>query len=238
MKAKEISKLLLLSLVLSSFFLNGQYSHNAATSKKAFTRFLIPERIDSTCISFGQKLNCLIKIDEMVTWEIKEKGSGNTIISGSGDALHNYVFNTAGSYVVSLDHHMAYEPNSCNHGSLPDMLEVTVTPIFAKFGFNNISFSSPIQSNVPTNGIEISVNIDVALQGISSYEYKMTTVRTSGTDTEIIATPVQEQVTLINGANQLTYVLSGSVSRPSYIVFDFVDPNGKIQDYTYTLLIN
>ena len=232
------SKFMLIFLLLATACLHAQYSHNKPTPKKAFTRFLIPERVDTTCITFGQKLTCINIIDDLVTWEIKEKVSGDVISSGNGAALHDYMFTTAGNYIVTLDHHLSYDPNSCNHGSLPDMIEVTVSPISAKFNFGTISFSSIIQNGIPTDGIQVTVDLDVDLQGMSSFNYLIPTVRTNGTDTEIVATPLQSEVNLVEGINTLTFVLNGLVTRPSYIVFDFVDPNGKIQDYTYTHLIN
>ncbi len=238
MEAKMFSKFMLIFLLLTTACLHAQYGHNKPTPKKAFTRFLIPERVDTTCITFGQKLTCINITDNLVTWEIKEKVSGDVISSGNGATLHDYMFATAGNYVVTLDHHLSYDPNSCNHGSLPDMIEVMVSPISAKFNFGTISFSSPIQDSILTDGIQVTVDIDVALQGMSSYNYLIPTVRTNGTDTEIVAIPMQSEVSLVEGINTLNFVLSGLVTRPSYIVFDFVDPNGKIQDYTYTLLIN
>jgi len=238
MEAKMFSKFMLIFLLLTTACLHAQYSHNKPTPKKAFTRFLIPERVDTTCIAFGQKLTCINITDDLVTWEIKEKVSGDIISSGNGATLHDYMFTTAGNYVVTLDHHLFYDPNSCNHGSLPDQIEVMVSPISAKFVFGTISFSSLIQDSIPTDGIQVTVDLDVALQGMSSYNFIIPPVMTNGTDTHIVATPLQEQVSLVNGINTLNFVLNGLVTRPSYIVFDFVDPNGKIQDYIYSLINN
>ncbi|HMR89321.1 MAG TPA: hypothetical protein PKD51_14265 [Saprospiraceae bacterium] len=238
MEAKMFSKFMLIFLLLTTACLHAQYSHNNPTPKNAFTRFLIPERVDTTCITFGQKLTCINITDDLVTWEIKEKVSGNVISSGNGATLHDYIFAMAGSYEVSLDHHLFYDPNSCNHGSLPDLIEVIVSPVTAKYKFETITFSSQIQDNIATDGIQVTLDLEVALQDMSSYNFIIPPVMTNGTDTHIVATPLQEQVSLVNGINTLNFVLNGLVTRPSYIVFDFVDPNGKIQDYIYSLINN
>jgi hypothetical protein len=238
MYSSKTSGHLILLIVMLSSVLQAQWADKPKPGNMPFTRFLTLERTEIECVAFGEKLKCYKNLEDNVTWEIRDKVTNTLIYSGSGNTLMDYVFNDPGNYIINLDQHLNNNPNSCDHGTLPDIIDLMVSPVRMTYKCNEITFSSPIVVGVQTNGIILTVNVNVALNGISDYNFNVPQARTSGTDTEIVATPVQTQITLTPGINQLQYVLSGKVNRPSYVIFDFIDSNGKIQDYTYTILVN
>lgn len=224
--------------MLLSAIIHAQLSEGDAFKKKPFTRFLVVEKVDTVCISFGEKINTGMVIDNLVSWEVRNKENNEIIETGSGISLLEIVFNSPGNYLIYLNHNSESNTNSCEHKTIPDLIELMVSPVKMLFDFEQISFSSPILSGINTDGITLTVNVNVELSGISNYNFNIPAVFTSGTDTNIIAMPVNSEVNLTQGLNQLQYVLNGKVDRPSYVIFDFIDVNSKIQDFTYTLLIN
>ncbi len=238
MKTCRFLKYTILVLVSFTTVAEAQLSIVNTVKNRPFSKFLVTENVDTVCISFGEKLNNIREIDSLVTWEVRNKDTDEIIETGSGQSLLDIVFIDPGNFLIHFNHHREYNPSSCDHKSLPDLIDLMVSPVRMVYKCDQIVFSSPITAGVPTDGIILTVNVEVALSGIAEYSFSVPQVRTSGTDTEIIATPLQSPLLITSGMHQLQYVLSGKVDRPSYVIFDFIDANSKIQDYTYTLLVN
>ena len=56
---------------------------------------------------------------------------------------------------------------------------------------------------------------------------------TAGIGTTIVGKLINNSYVLFPGSNKLTYKISGSATKDTYIMFDFFDINNQVQSYYY-----
>ena len=179
-------------------------------------------------LAYGDHLTLEGPLENISSWTILH--SGQTVGQGIGNSLLNFVFAQPGEYSVQIQDNHVHNAQSCDHSNLPSEILVTVTGKKMVFDFTQVTFSAPI-SNGNLNGIVLSVPVIVDSYDGSPILFQQGTVYTAGVGTNLTAIPVQNVMSLNPGTVVLNYTLSGSVSRPTYIMFDFIDVNGKVQSF-------
>lgn len=176
-------------------------------------------------ISFNETIT-LKKIENNTTFTISsEFGTVNLI----GDAINQYKFKKPGSYLIKVFQPKKASEEECNHPILPSEIMVNVSRIKMKFDQSKLKLSQLIHKNTETSGIQLSIPVTIQTFDSNPVTIDLSPVNSSGIGTSITATLRDEFKQLSSGKHLLVYDLNGVATQNSYIMFDFVDANGKIQ---------
>lgn len=176
-------------------------------------------------ISFNETIT-LKKIENNTTFTISsEFGTVNVI----GDAINQYKFKKPGSYLIKVFQPKIASEEECNHPILPSEIIVNVSRIKIKFDQSKLKLSQLIHKNTETSGIQLSIPVTIQTFDSNPVTIDLSPVNSSGIGTSITATLRDEFKQLSSGKHLLVYDLNGVATQNSYIMFDFVDANGKIQ---------
>lgn len=176
-------------------------------------------------ISFNETIT-LKKIENNTTFTISsEFGTVNVI----GDAINQYKFKKPGSYLIKVFQPKITSEEECNHPILPSEIIVNVSRIKMKFDQSKLKLSQLIHKNTETSGIQLSIPVTIQTFDNNPVTIDLSPVNSSGIGTSITATLRDEFKQLSSGKHLLVYDLNGVATQNSYIMFDFVDANGKIQ---------
>lgn len=215
----------MLMFISMGFSAHGQDNSNDGSGIRFSKRMAI---VMDKSLPFGSKLG-MDSLPVTATWEIED--AGGTIINGVGNSLNDYVFSIPGSYTISIQENVTFEPGSCQHNACPDMIQLKVTNTRMTFHHNEITFSEPIRVEVETQGTVM--NVPVTIERYNAFlplEYTYTEVKSAGIQTDITAELMQGTV-LTEGKQTLVYQLNGKAHKPAYLMFDFIDINGMVQSY-------
>lgn len=115
------------------------------------------------------------------------------------------------------------------------LINVTTTEMV--FQFSKIKFSDKIR--VGKNCDDILMTLPVTINSLSEGgKVKLSKVNVTGNDVNLIAMPLQEEIIVKNGTYNLSYKLSGTVNKETYLMFDFVDNNNETQTYYQLEIVN
>jgi hypothetical protein len=193
-------------------------------------------------VSFGQqKLNIsygesiyLKKVEETTKFHISSI-SGEVNLKGS--QINDYKFETPGQYVIKIEHAKSNNVANCEHPLLPNEIQVNVSRIRIKFDGNRIEFSQPIKKGIETTGIILSIPISIETYDNKPVSLNYTSVTTAGIGTSITANLSKDYGELSVGEHIVSYSLKGMVSENTYLMFDFVDANNKVQSVALQSII-
>lgn len=180
---------------------------------------------DTLVISYNDSIHLELR-NSKFKFKIKE---GQSIIELNELSINNYQFKKNGLfliYVESLDKHKHNE--DCSHAVFPDSFFVYVDSIKMKFDPSSIQLSKPIVQNQSTEGIVLSINVEIENYFKTKITMNSNPIFSAGIGTNIIGNLDKEFHQLNSGKYKLKYNLSGLCSQPSYIQFDFIHHNGHI----------
>jgi hypothetical protein len=118
---------------------------------------------------------------------------------------------------------------SCTDLHLPAIFQVAVSNIKMAFDEKSIEFSSPIIKNKSTEGIVLRIAVSIESFDHLPVILNRTPVHSAGIGTNIVATLDTNFKELPEGKHILQYNLNGVATENAYLMFDFMDANGKIQ---------
>lgn len=184
-------------------------------------------------ISFGESLSKMtMRVTNEFDWKIIEKSSSKTIKTGVGESLKDFVFETPGNYLIELSLNENHKHTACSHGSGRVDIDLTVSNVKMTFDFSKVKFSSPIRKGQNTQNITMTIPVMVNTFDKSPVSCTLQEVATAGIGTNIVAKPVNKEITLNEGIQELSYRLSGIAQNEAYIMFDFIDYNNQIQSFS------
>jgi len=176
-------------------------------------------------LTCGQKLE-MAKLADAVTWTIK--GPSGTI-SGKGNALKDYVFDTVGDYEIAIQENIIRKEGQCNHSTVPNFIQLRVVhAVKMTFHPEELKLSDDIRKGVDTRGIVLSITVTIENLSNLSLDYIYLEASTSGLGTHIVAT-LKKGTVLKEGKQVLEYELTGVAEKEAYIHFNFTDINGQVQ---------
>jgi hypothetical protein len=187
-----------------------------------FTSFYAQHKI---VISYNEKID-LGKVDKNTHFYFVD---GYDNIHLKGNEINNYSFTKPGIYNLKVEEKKSHSKESCTDIHLPSSILVEVSRVKMTFDGKNISFSAPIIKNKNANGIALKIPVSIQTYDHLSAVLNRTLVNSAGIGSSIIATLNTGVSELPEGTHTLEYALSGIVTENSYLMFDFVDANGKIQ---------
>jgi hypothetical protein len=108
-------------------------------------------------------------------------------------------------------------------------MTINVSPFLVKFIDESLKVSNKIIKDINTNHLKLTIDVEVSSYNNQEIIMSEDVVVSSGVGSEIIARLDNRYKKLTPGKHKITYQLSGVCSEESYIMFDFVLPNGNIQ---------
>lgn len=172
-------------------------------------------------IAYGSKIN-LGRVPEDARFEVR----GPKSIRLKGSKINQFEFEKPGVYTISVEE-KKHKEHDCRE-YLPKEISVEVSRIRMDFK-QPLAFSSPIVKNSDTQGITLSVPVQIETYDHLPALLNKSTVQTAGIGANITAELKTQTEQLPEGMHQLEYALSGKVTENSYLMFDFIDANGQVQ---------
>ena len=182
-------------------------------------------------ISFGDKLK-LSNVDQNIVATIVDPQT-NRITSLRGNEINNFIFETPGNFEITFKHKHLHGEDECAHNSFPEKMLLKVSSYKMEFDFSTAIFNKQIIPGVNLANTEISLNVDVKSYDNTQFVFENGQMVAAGIGTTIVGILNNNSVVLFPGTNRLTYKISGSATKDTYIMFDFIDINGQIQSYNY-----
>ena len=146
-----------------------------------------------------------------------------------GNEINDYRFSKPGIYTVKVEEKKTNHEESCTDLHLPAVFQVEVSGSRMVFDEKNIEFSSPIIKNKNTQGIVLKIPVFIETFDHLPVNLNRTPVHSAGIGTNIVATLDTNFEELPEGKHILKYNLNGVATENAYLMFDFIDANGKIQ---------
>ncbi|TXI67796.1 MAG: hypothetical protein E6Q46_02405 [Flavobacterium sp.] len=186
-------------------------------------------------VSYGKKVY-FGEIESAANWTVISPNNKTTTIL-YGNEINNFNFKEPGVYTIFFSDVKKFGPNDCVHPKFKDKMLINVTPTEMVFQFSKIQFSDKIR--VGKNCDDILMTLPVTINSLSEGgKVKLLKVNVTGNDVNLIAMPLQEEIIVKNGTYNLSYKLSGTVNKETYLMFDFVDNNNETQTYYQLEIVN
>lgn len=200
---------------------------------------------DTTIMTFKEPFEYYL--DSGMVWKIKDQ-KDSILYHGVGN-IESKFLSVPGSYVLDLTQPSKFgmgrlvnsglplNHDTCNHSPFPDFLLVVVSDVHLKFDFSTIKFSKSLKGGV-IDGTQVS------LQGLyeqyegNEFDPRTLKIVASGIEALVEGSVLSTTEKLKKGNIMLTYELSGTLKRQTYIQLDFYDPNKQIQSYHHLNIID
>lgn len=222
---KTNSTIALVLLLIPQFFV-GQNDINSSRNEQLKSNNIEPLKT----ICFGESLQ-FNKINSSATWTISSTEL-DLQIDLKGSDINSYIFEKPGTYQISFSE-ANHSADSCNHSSIPEFFNVKVSPVKMEFDFSSLSYSDKIVAERNLENIEMSVNVNVKTFDNKEFVFENGQMVSAGIGTTIIGKLKNSKIVLQPGRNKLTYKISGSATKDTYIMFDFFDINNQVQSYYF-----
>jgi len=184
-------------------------------------------------ISYGESIR-IGKINPSTKFIISsEQGEINL----TGFEIRDYKFDKPGIYFVKVEQVKSNYESTDEHPLLPSQIQVNVSRIKMKFDSNRIEFSQPIKKGIETYGTTLSIPISIETYDNEPVLLNYTTIKTAGIGTSVTANLIKDYGELSAGEHIVSYSLKGKVSENTYLMFDFVDANNKVQSVALKSII-
>lgn len=180
-------------------------------------------------ICFGESIK-FNKIDSAASWKISLNDLGLTV-DLKGLEINSYVFDKPGNYEITFTD-AKHAEESCDHSSIPEKFNVLVSPTKMEFDFSTLKFNKKIEAGIALENIEMTLIANVKIFNNEPVLFDGQMV-SAGIGTTITGKLIKESVLLKPGTNNLTYKISGSATKDTYIMFDFFDINNQVQPYYF-----
>jgi hypothetical protein len=176
-------------------------------------------------ISYGEKIN-LGHVGRSTHFYI----SGNSKeLHLKGTEINDHVFDKPGDYHVKVVNKKWHKGDDCADLHLPDEITVKVSPVKMSFDAQKLSFSTPLVKNKQTKGTTLTIPVTIETFDHRPAPLNFSQVSSAGIGTTVTADLQSERTELPEGVHLLTYSLNGIATENSYLMFDFVDANARIQ---------
>jgi hypothetical protein len=176
-------------------------------------------------ISFGQKIE-VPEVDLRSKFMVLDN-NGFELFNGGN--INDFVFEKPGNYIIHVNEFIDHNKKTCQHSHLPEKIEVIVSDYHIDFDTSSIKLSEEIIKNKNVNGIKLFVDVIVKTFDGSDFNMNKENIKSAGIGTTIIGSLDKDFYHLSNGKHRICYHLEGIANQESYIMFDFLEPNGNIQ---------
>lgn len=175
-------------------------------------------------IAYGESIQ-LGKVEENTRFSISGEG---TTAHLNGAEINEFKFMKPGKYTITIVVKEHFAVGDCNHSSFPKQINVTVSRVRMSFDGNRMQFSTPIVKNKEMAGATLSIPVTIETYDGKSVIMNDDVVTAAGIGSDLTAKLNNASQELTVGEHLLIYSLNGKVTENTYIMFDFVDSDGKI----------
>ena len=227
------NKILVVVLLFVTF---GQVSKSFAQNENKFS-----QNSEVRQVYFGEGLPIEIFNNmEMNNLSIGIKNEqSKSIATKTSESLEDFTFSVPGTYTIELASENIADSGheECNHSDHNRTVLIEVLPYSIQFDFDKMKLSSEIVGGKEMANETLTIPVIVKTfsgGGLKTQELK---VSAAGVNTTLEGNSKEENLTLNEGVNLVTYQLNGSASKNTYIMFDFYDMNGRVHSFGYTTQI-
>ena len=227
------NKILVVVLLFVTF---GQVSKSFAQNENKFS-----QNSEVRQVYFGEGLPIEIFNNmEMNNLSIGIKNEqSKSIATLTSESVEDFTFSVPGTYTIELaSEHIADSGHeTCNHLEHNRTVLIEVLPYSIQFDFDKMKLSSEIVGGKEMANETLTIPVIVKTYSKGGLKTQELKVSTAGVNTTLEGNSKEENLTLNEGVNLVTYQLNGSASKNTYIMFDFYDMNRRVHSFRYTTQI-
>ncbi len=216
---------LVIFLLIPQLFI-GQNDYSSSRNQQLESKN--QETFKTICFGESIKIN---KVDSSANWTIISTDLG-LHIDLKGSEINSFVFEKPGNYFISFSESKHAE-DSCNHSNVPESFLVKVSPVKMIFDFSTLTFTKNIEAGINLENTEMVLNVNVKSFDNKQVVFENGKMTSAGIGTTIVGNLTKNNLILHPGINKLTYKISGSATKDTYIMFDFFDINNQVQSYYF-----
>lgn len=179
-------------------------------------------------INYGESIQ-LQGVQETANFTISGE---TTSVSLKGSEINNFVFTKPGKYKIAIAVKEPFIVGDCSHPSLPKEINLNVSRTKMLFEGDKMQFSSPIVKNKDMEGTMLTIPVFIETFDHKPIILNDEVVNVAGIGSSLTAKLNATTLELSEGLHILSYTLSGKVSENAYLMFDFINAEGKIQSVT------
>lgn len=183
------------------------------------------QNVTEMFINYGESIQ-LNGVKETANFTISGE---DTSVSLKGSEINSFIFSKPGIYKITIAVKEPFTVGDCSHPSLPKEINLNVSRSKMYFDGDKIQFSSPIIKNKDMEGTTLTIPVFIETFDGKPIVLNNEVVNVAGIGSSLTAKLNTTNVELSEGLQVLTYTLSGKVSENAYLMFDFIDVEGKIQ---------
>jgi hypothetical protein len=183
------------------------------------------QNVTEICITYGESIQ-LGKVNGSANFTVLGE---DTTVSLNGAEINSFVFSKPGKYKILIAVKEPFTVGDCNHASLPKQINVSVSRTKMHFDGDKMQFSSPITKNKDMEGTTLSIPVFIETFDGKPIILNNEVVNVAGIGSSLTAKLNTTNLKLSEGSHILTYTLSGKVSENAYLMFDFINSDGKTQ---------
>ncbi|WP_300666233.1 hypothetical protein [Fluviicola sp.] len=180
-------------------------------------------------ICFGDAIQAGVATDLSlnISWSVAPQ-TGASKASGTGKTTGDLVFSKPGTYQITFD-----IPAHGDHPGKTETVTVEVSSARMIFDLEKVAFSRPLSTG-DASGIVMTVPVILQTYDGQAYTYSMREVQTTGV-ANVSSRLKNDRTVLKNGANELSFELSGAVSTKGNIQFRVYDAKGEALFFNYSI---
>lgn len=176
-------------------------------------------------INYGESIR-LNGVQESAKFTISGE---NTAVILNGSEINSFVFDRPGNYKIEIAVKEPFTVGDCSHPSLPKEINLLVSRTKMYFDGDKMQLSSPIIKNKDMEGTSLTIPVVVETFDHKPIVLNNEVVTVAGIGSTLTAKLIATTPELSEGLHVLSYRLSGKVSENAYLMFDFINAEGKIQ---------
>lgn len=176
-------------------------------------------------INYGESIQ-LNGVQETANFTISGE---DTSVSLKGSEINSFIFSKPGKYKIAIAVKEPFTVGDCTHASLPKEINLNVGRTKMHFDGDKMQFSSPIIKNKDMEGATLTIPVFIETFDHKPIVLNNEVVNVAGIGSSLTAKLNSTTLELSEGSHILTYTLSGKVSENAYLMFDFINAEGKIQ---------
>ncbi|MND94272.1 hypothetical protein D3C80_864850 [compost metagenome] len=180
-------------------------------------------------ICFGDAIEAGVATDLSlsISWRVAPQ-SGVSKVSGIGKTTGDLLFSKPGTYQITFE-----IPAHGDHPGKTETITVEVSSARMIFDLEHIAFSKPLSTG-DASGVVMTVPVIVKTYNGQAYSYTAREVQTTGV-ANVSSRLKNDKAVLKDGANELSFELSGAVSSKGNIQFRVYDAKGEALFFNYSI---
>lgn len=176
-------------------------------------------------ITYGESIQ-LGKVHGSASFTISGE---DTSVSLKGSEINSFIFSKPGKYKIAIAVKEPFTVGDCSHPSLPKEINVSVSRTKMYFDGDKMQFSSPIIKNKDMEGTTLMIPVLIETFDHKPIVLNNEVVNVAGIGSSLTAKLNTTNLELPEGPHILSYALSGKVPENAYLMFDFINSDGKTQ---------